>query len=142
MNTLLILGDLTTSLISTRQEVFGTNNNFIPDKYFEIIIVILVGWIAAAIIMSFVKALLDNRLKYKMIEKGVTEETIQQVLSPDRTEAKHSSFKWFLLLMGISLGIFISSVFQFGTISIGIILFTTSISFFIYHIYLKRTINK
>lgn len=142
MNTLLILGDLTTSLISTRQEVFGTNNNFIPDKYFEIIIVILVGWIAAAIIMSFVKALLDNRLKYKMIEKGVTEETIQQVLSPDRTEAKHNSFKWFLLLMGISLGIFISSVFQFGTISIGIILFTTSISFFIYYIYLKRTIDK
>ncbi|MEW6196412.1 MAG: DUF6249 domain-containing protein, partial [Bacteroidota bacterium] len=95
-----------------------------------------------AIIMSFVKALLDNRLKYKMIEKGVTEETIQQVLSPDRTEAKHNSFKWFLLLMGISLGIFISSVFQFGTISIGIILFTTSISFFIYYIYLKRTIDK
>ncbi len=142
MNTLLILSDLTSVLSNTRQEVIGSNNNLISDKYLEIIIVVLVGWAAAAIIMSFVKALLDNRLKYKMIEKDTTEEIIQQVLLSDKTEAKHNSLKWFLLLMGISVGIFISSIFQFGIISIGIILFTTSISFFIYHIYIKKNYHK
>ncbi len=128
--------------INAQQSIANSNNKIIPDKYFEIGIVLLVAWLAINFIMKFLKTLLDNRIKYKMIEKGVSEEMVEKVLFTDKTEAKHLAYKWFLLLAGLALGLFIISILPQGIFSIGIVLLTTALSHLAFYNYLKRQETK
>jgi len=138
----LLIYPLASLTIMAQQEMPDPGNKIIPDKYFEIIIVVLVAWLAISFIMKFVKTLLDNRIKYQMIEKGVSEEMIEKVLLLDKSEAKQMAFKWFLLLVGIAVGLFFMSVFPKSIFSVGIVLLTTALSYLAYYNYLKKNSNK
>lgn len=133
---------LTNLTISAQQDLPDPGNKILPDKYFEIAVVLLAAWAAITVIMTFIKTLLDNRLKVKMIEKGISEDVIKNVLQTNRFEAKQQAFKWFLFLFGISAGLFAASLFPAGIFSIGIVLLAISICYLIYYYYLKMNKSK
>lgn len=129
---------LTNLVVKAQQDLPDPGNKILPDKYFEIAIVLIAAWVAAAVLISLIKIILDNRLKVKMIEKGFPDEIIKNVLSADKSENKKRAFKWFLIFSGIAAGLFISLLFPAGIISIGIILLTTALSNLIYYFYLRK----
>ena len=83
---------------------------------------------------------MDNRLKARMIEKGVSDKVVEQLLQPDGKDVKGQAMKSFLLLSGIGLGLTIINFFlPIGIHSIAIMSFSIALSFLGYYYFLKRS---
>ena len=118
---------------------FSEGNSF-SKQLFEIPATLVAAFLFAYFIIAIIRSILDNRLKSKMIDKGVSDKVIEQFLQPTRTDAKSQALKWFLLLAGTGLGLSaVSATLPFGIHSIAIIAFCLALSFLGYFIYIKRT---
>ena len=112
----------------------------IPLKVIGIPAVILVLYLVLTFIITMTKAIMDNRLKGRMIEKGVSDKVVEQFLQPDGKDVKGQAMKSFLLLSGIGAGLTIIEFFRpIGIHSIAIMSFSISVSFLGYYYFLKRT---
>ena len=81
---------------------------------------------------------MDNRLKARMIEKGISDNIVEKFLQPDSKDIKGQAMKWFLLLSGIGVGLTISSLFlPIGIHSLAIMTFSIALSFLGYYFFLK-----
>lgn len=90
-------------------------------------------------ILSILRGILDYRLKYKMIEKGVPDEIVKQFLQPNIKDVRNQAIKWCLLLAGIGLGLAIIGFARpYGIHSVAIIAFCLSGSFLGYFFFIKR----
>ncbi len=108
-------------------------------QFFDIPCMILVLYLIIMFILSVVRALLDNRLKSQMINKGVSDKLVEQFLQPTATDAKEQAMKWFLILFGIGLGLtIVSNTLPLGIHSISIMTFSLSLSFLGYYFFVKQ----
>ena len=102
--------------------------------------VILALYLILTFILTFAKSIMDNRLKARMIEKGVSDKVVEQLLQPDGKDVKGQAMKSFLLLSGIGLGLTIINFFlPIGIHSIAIMSFSIALSFLGYYYFLKRS---
>ena len=94
-------------------------------------------------ILTFVRYILDNRLKSKLIEKGASENIVSQLLQPMNKESKTQTIKWFIIFAGIGLGLGLVDIFQpLGIHSLAIMAFTLSGSFLGYYFFISRSEKK
>ncbi len=120
---------------STLQEIAD-----IPLGVIGIPAVILALYLILTFILTFAKSIMDNRLKARMIEKGVSDKVVEQLLQPDGKDVKGQAMKSFLLLSGIGLGLTIINFFlPIGIHSIAIMSFSIALSFLGYYYFLKRS---
>ena len=120
---------------STLQEIAD-----IPLGVIGIPAVILALYLILTFILTFAKSIMDNRLKTRMIEKGVSDKVVEQLLQPDGKDVKGQAMKSFLLLSGIGLGLTIINFFlPIGIHSIAIMSFSIALSFLGYYYFLKRS---
>ena len=120
---------------STLQEIAD-----IPLGFIAIPAVILALYLILTFILTFAKSIMDNRLKARMIEKGVSDKVVEQLLQPDGKDVKGQAMKSFLLLSGIGLGLTIINFFlPIGIHSIAIMSFSIALSFLGYYYFLKRS---
>jgi len=120
---------------STLQEIAD-----MPLAVIGIPAVILALYLILTFILTFAKSIMDNRLKARMIEKGVSDKVVEQLLQPDGKDVKGQAMKSFLLLSGIGLGLTIINFFlPIGIHSIAIMSFSISLSFLGYYYFLKRS---
>jgi hypothetical protein len=112
----------------------------IPLGVIGIPAVILALYLILTFILTFAKSIMDNRLKARMIEKGVSDKVVEQLLQPDGKDVKGQAMKSFLLLSGIGLGLSIIKFFlPIGIHSIAIMSFSIALSFLGYYYFLKRS---
>jgi len=91
------------------------------------------------LILTFIKWLLDYRLKNKLIEKGAPDHVVSQILQPIISDNKNATIKWFALLMGLGTGLSFVDYFQpLGIHSLAIMSFSLAASFLGYYFYINR----
>jgi len=130
-------------VLSAQDNYHFSEGNSFSRQLFEIPATLLGAYIFVYFIISIVRLILDNRLKFKMIEKGVSDKVVEQILQPTRTDASGQALKWFLVLAGLGIGLgIVSATRPFGIHSIGIIAFFLALSFLGYFLYMKRSENK
>jgi dolichol kinase len=131
---LLIIAAMFPVLVANAQTYDPDKHKIIPDKFIEVPIVILGIYLAATFILKIIKMILDNRLKYKLLEKGVSAEVIKEFLLPTAKDTKNEVLKWTTLFIGICVGLTISYFFQpYGNHTIAIMAFTIAVSFLVYY---------
>lgn len=112
--------------------------NIDPDVY-RVSVVLLVIIIGLAFILTFLKNVLEHKLKKKMLEKGISDDLVATILQRDSHSAKQISIKWFLVLLATGVGMFITKIFlPLGIHSIGIMAVSIALAFLIYSLYLNR----
>lgn len=128
--------------LSAQDNYHFTEGSSFSRQLFEIPAVLAGAYIFVYFIITIIKLILDNRLKFKMIEKGVPDKVVEQILQPTRTNAKSQALKWALILAGTGLGLgFVSATRPFGIHSIAIVSFCLALSFLGYFSYIKRSEN-
>jgi hypothetical protein len=140
--------------ISNAQDTIVNNNlnydphlhKLIPDKVYEFGIPILFLYLLLNTVVNILKNRADQQLKLKMLEKGVTENTLIQIFKESNVILTLQPLKYFLFCFsfGISLVIihfckdYLTN--QSGYFAIGIVLLFTSVAFFIYYRILQSKI--
>jgi tellurite resistance protein TehA-like permease len=95
--------------------------------------------VIGAAILTFIKWLLDYRLKNKLIEKGAPDHVVSQILQPIISDNKNATIKWFALLMGLGTGLSFIDYYQpLGIHSLAIMSFSLAASFLGYYFYISR----
>lgn len=118
----------------------------IPDKVFEMGIPLLFLFFVIQALMSFAKMRAENRLKLRMIEKGVSEETLLAIFKESNAIARLQPLKWFLFSLATGLALIIIHfsrdflVNSSGYFAIGIILLLNAAAFAVYYTILSKKI--
>lgn len=116
----------------------------IPDKVFEFGIPLLFIFLLLNTIVSILKNRAEHQLKLKMLEKGISDETLLKIFKESNVITKLQPLKWFLFSLASAvslLAIHFSRNYllnQSGYLAVGILLFFISIAFFIYYNILKN----
>jgi len=135
-----ILALLTPIALSAQDNYHFTEGNSFSRPVFEITATLVAAYLFVYFIVTIIRLILDNRIKFKMVEKGVSDKVVEQILQPTKTDAKSQALKWFLVLAGIGLGLgIVSATRPFGIHSIAIIAFCLALSFLGYFTYMKRS---
>ncbi len=136
------------SLFSMAQEKIDSNLLHQPNKdtvssqdaipFAVLGLFLLIGYF----ILKAVKLFFDTRLKNKIIDKGVSEQLAVSILQNNSDDNKTEAIKWFFLLSGIGLGLFIISKQPVLSIdSAAIMAFSLAASFMGYYLYLRYSKN-
>jgi hypothetical protein len=114
----------------------GLNLDYNSLLLFTTILTIVVYGV---LILTFIRWLLDYRLKNKLIEKGAPDHIVSQLLQPITSDNKNVTIKWFALLMGLGTGLSFVDYFQpLGIHSLAIMSFSLAASFLGYYFYINR----
>ncbi len=117
--------------------------NSLPEGQHQLMIngvIILVIYLISAFILKVIKGVQDYRLKNKMIEKGLSEQVVQQFLQPNDQEAKNQTIRACFLLAGIGIGLALAAIFKPTAVAaIALISLTLAAGFLAYFLYLKKT---
>ena len=87
-------------------------------------------------IVAIVKIVSDNKIKNRLIEKGVEDTKPKRILESSVELHALSSLKWGMVLVGIGLAAFISELFpryQSDEVLIGLIFLFAGIAFLVYY---------
>jgi hypothetical protein len=91
-------------------------------------------------ILQMIKYLMNNRLKNKILDKGVSGELASTLLHIDPNEGKNVNIKWFAILAGIGTALLIINyTLPLGLHSLAIMAFCLAASFLGYYIFLRKT---
>jgi hypothetical protein len=116
----------------------------IPDKFFEIGIPLLIIFFLINTLISVLKNRAEHQLKLKMIEKGISEDTLIRIFKESNAISRLQPLKWFLFTLCSALGILVIYLFrdlfnnQSGYLAVAIFLFFISAGFLIYYKILSK----
>ena len=111
----------------------------IPDKFFEIGLPLLFLYSLGHLIVSILKNRAENQLKIRMVDKGVSEETIVTLFKENNIINTLQPLKWGLFVLAIGVALIIIHInreylrSQSGFLAVAIILIAMAIAFFIYY---------
>jgi hypothetical protein len=101
---------------------------------------VLIGiFLFTTFFLTIIRSFLDSRLKNKLIDKGASENVVNQLLQPLKKESKLEPLKWFSILSGIGLGLALIGAFQpLGIHSLAIMSFSLAAGFLAYYFFSKK----
>lgn len=120
------------------------NFQLIPDKVVEIAIPLIFIFIVLNILVQVLKHRAESQLKLKMIEKGVSEDTLVEIFRDSNTILRLQPLKWSLFVFASGLGAITINIFrdqllhQSAYLSVGILLLFVSAALFVYYRLLSR----
>lgn len=102
---------------------------------------VLVGiFLFTTFFLTIIRSFLDSRLKNKLIDKGASENVVNQLLQPLKKDSKLEPLKWFSILSGIGLGLALIGAFQpLGIHSLAIMSFSLAAGFLAYYFFSKKS---
>ena len=117
----------------------------IPDKVTETAVPLIAAFLFLTIIANVFKNRAEHQLKLRMLETGVSEESLVKIFHESNTLAKLQPLKWFLFSLALALS-FISIHLLEGSVRngsgylpLGIILLFFSLASFIYYRIISKT---
>lgn len=101
---------------------------------------VLIGlFLVSSFFLNLIRSFLDGKLKGRLIERGASEDVVNQLLQPLKTESKLEPLKWFSILAGIGLGLLLIDAFQpLGIHSLAIMAFSLAAGFLSYYLLTKK----
>ena len=109
-------------------------------EVFRAISIIVTFVIFMVFIFSMLKMILDNRLKNRIVDRGIGEEMTNSLLQTKGVDNRQQVIKWVALLAGLGAGFTIINYTQpVGYHSLAILAFAISISFLGYYFFLKQS---
>ena len=142
-----ILLTLTMTLVALTTAIGQTmptdpnEQKLIGDKWLEIGIPALVVYFLVQALLTAVKNKGDNRLKQIMIERGVSEETIRELIRASAFNPALQALKWALLLGGVGVR-FLLVYFLFSPPTLaslaGTLALSVASSFAVYYLILRN----
>lgn len=142
MKSIITIAVLLTYAIAANAQTgsFLPGDNEITRELLRSTVATIVLSIASGFILSLIRIILNDRLKKKMLEKGVPGEVIANML-PRKNELT-SAIKWFSILTAISVGLLVISFFPpAGIHSVIIMAFSVALGFLGFYYWAKR-LNK
>jgi len=121
------------------KSIFINQTSHIDPDVFKVGVIILIIIMSMAFILIFLKHILDHKLKNKMLDKGISENVVASILQKDPDSIKHASIKWFLVLLGLGVGLAIVNYTPpLGVHTFAIMAVSISVSFLLNYLYLRR----
>lgn len=109
-------------------------------EVFRAIAIIVTLVVFMVFIFSMLKLILDNRLKNRIVDRGIGEDMASSLLQTKGEDSRQQVIKWFALLAGVGAGFTIINYTQpVGYHSLAIMAFSISISFLGYYFFLKQS---
>ena len=101
--------------------------------------VIFVVILFMVFIVNLLKIFLENRMKHKIIDKGVSESAASSLLQTTPKNDQLTTIKWVCILAGIGGGLMIVNYTQpLGIHSLATMAFSISLSFLAYYFFAKQ----
>lgn len=114
----------------------------IIDMVFRVTGVLFCIYLISSFILTFVRMLLDQRLKMRMLDKGVGDEVVRNFLRTEVGDVKSQTMKWFIIFLFIGIGVIIVNQTQpLGLHSVAIVFFCIAFGYLAYYLFLKKTQN-
>ena len=111
---------------------------FRPEVFRAVASIFVVGMFMYFII-NIIKRIFDQRLKNKIVDKGISENIANSILSTER-ENGNANIKWFSILAGLGIGLMgVNYTQPLGFHSLAIMAFSISLSFLGYYLFTKNT---
>jgi hypothetical protein len=118
----------------------GTVGTTIDKGIFNICATIFTIGLFMIFILAIVKRIIDNRLKDKIVEKGIPENVISSILQTNPKEDRNINIKWFAILAGMGIGLtIIYYTLPLGIHSLAIMAFCLAASFLGYFFFLRQS---
>lgn len=113
-----------------------------PEVFRTVSLIFLVGlfmWFCLAVM----KRLMDNKLRNKIVDKGVPDSVVSSILKTNPKEDLNANIKWFAILMGLGVALTaIHYTLPLGIHSLAIMAFCIAASFLGYFFFLKQSDKK
>jgi hypothetical protein len=117
----------------------------IPDKVFEIGIPFLIIFLLLNAIVTIIRNRAEHQLKLRMIDKGVSDETLVKVFRESNAVQSLQPLRWFIFSAALGFAFLIIHLMREyllehggGYLPVAIILFLTSIASLIYYRLLQK----
>lgn len=121
------------------QDNFGLNGGEVFRVVASIFTVGLFMWF----ILAIIKRAMDNKLKNKIVDKGVPDSVVASVLKTNPKEDLNVNVKWFAILAGLGVALTaIHYTMPLGIHSLAIMAFCIAGSFLGYFFFLKQSEKK
>jgi len=123
--------------MSTTSTIFPSQ---IDPDIFKIAVIIFIIAMVMFFLLTILRKTLDHKLKSKIIDRAVSEDLASSILRNGPGSDKQGNLKWFSILTGIGVGLFIVNytlplgVHSFATMAISI-----AMSFLFYQLYLQKS---
>ena len=146
MKRLVVLAPIFIAVNAYSQEVVSRTLDYdperykiIPDKVFEFGIPLLILFLILNTIVTILRNRAEHQLKMKMIDKGVSDDTLVKIFKESNAILKLQPLRWFIFSAAIAVAcLTIHLLHSFllgrsGYLPIAILLFFTSVAFLIYY---------
>lgn len=131
---------LSSFAVSAQDQQTKLIQGYYMTEVFRTVSIIITIIIFMIFVITLLKMFFDNRLKHKIVEKGIQESVAASLLQTTPKNDQQSTIKWACLLGGLGAGLFIVNYTQpLGIHSIGIMALSLSASFIIYYFLIKTT---
>ncbi len=100
-------------------------------------VLMVIGWV--------IKVLSDNRLRGRLIDKGVLDENAKFLFMNQTEPSNLSSLKWGLVLLGLGLALFIGQLFPSSItndMTVGGMFIFAGLGFLVYYFVARRIIEQ
>ena len=114
-----------------------------PPEVFRVIATIFTVGLFMWFVLAIMKRLMENKLKHKIVDKGVPDSVVASVLKTNPKENLNSNMKWFAILSGLGVALTaIHYTLPLGIHSLAIMAFCIAGSFLGYFFFLKHSDSK
>ena len=115
------------------------HSRWMDHEAMKILAVLSVMVLIAVFILTFLKYILESRLKHRIIDKGITEHLATSILQTTKKDDKLQTIKWACLLAATGAGLLaVYYTLPIDVHSFAIIAFSTSIGYLGYYYFLKQ----
>jgi hypothetical protein len=135
-----IIATLTILLACHAVNAQGDHQPFrIDSELLTNISLILFFILLGVFILAIMKLIFEHRVKNKLLDKGAPEDLVSQILQPVKKDSRDAIIKWFAILAGVGIGLFLVDYFQpLGIHSLAIMSLSLSASFLGYYFFTGR----
>ncbi len=105
---------------------------------------VIIPIVVFGVFYLIVKTVSDNKIRHKLIDKGLVDEKIKFLFSEKKVmENPLQSLKWGLVFIGVGLGFFIQVVFPYlsDAATIGFMFIMAGVAFIVFHVLAKKQMN-
>jgi len=136
---LIILLLMSTALVASADDYMIKGGPTFTRELLDIPASLLAFYIGTNFILQVIKRIISHRLRSKMADKNLPEDIIKQLLQPDEEDLADNTFRSFLVLTGLGVGLLVMYwTAPLGLHSLAWLAFCLALSFLAHFLYLKR----